>query len=286
MKQDKRFYTFIIAPTANSQFRKINIHYNVLYSILGLAVIGFLTLGFGAFRLANHAIVVAKLNLAQMENRRLRDKNDEYKQNFDRLQGRIVAIETTKRELAKASGLNPPADLNSSIGSGGPSGGDVTDLEQATASLERELSKIKEHYDAQQIKFASTPTGWPVRGYITDGFGSRVNPFGRGYETHYGLDIATTFGTAIEATADGIVIFASMYAGYGNVVVIDHGYGLTTRYGHMSRIDVTVGQRVHRGTQVGAVGSTGRSTGPHCHYEVRMHDRPVNPLNYLSVGRS
>src|SRR5438093_11225981 len=75
MKQDKRFYTFIFAPTAQSQFRKINIHYNVLYSILGLALIGFLTLGFGAFRLANHAIVVAKLNLAQMENRRLRDKN-------------------------------------------------------------------------------------------------------------------------------------------------------------------------------------------------------------------
>src|SRR5919204_4356445 len=80
MKQDKRFYTFIFAPTANSRFRKINIHYNVLYSILGLALIGFITVGFGAFRLANHAIVVAKLNLAQMENRRLRDKNDEYKQ--------------------------------------------------------------------------------------------------------------------------------------------------------------------------------------------------------------
>jgi murein DD-endopeptidase MepM/ murein hydrolase activator NlpD len=76
-----------------------------------------------------------------------------------------------------------------------------------------------------------------------------------------------------------------MFAGYGNLVVIDHGYGITTRYGHMSRIDVQVGQRVTRNKQIGAVGSTGRSTAPHCHYEVRLHDRPVNPLSYLSVGR-
>jgi murein DD-endopeptidase MepM/ murein hydrolase activator NlpD len=122
-----------------------------------------------------------------------------------------------------------------------------------------------------------------VLGYITDGFGTRRNPFGGGgYENHAGLDIATNHGTAIEATADGIVIFAGMHGGYGNVVVVDHGYGVTTRYGHMSKIDVQVGQHVTRGKVVGAVGSTGRSTAPHCHYEVRLHDRPVNPLNYKS----
>ena len=104
-------------------------------------------------------------------------------------------------------------------------------------------------------------------------------------ENHAGLDIATNHGTAIDSTADGIVIFAGMSGGYGNLVVIDHGYGITTRYGHMSRIDVQVGQRITRGKQIGAVGSTGRSTAPHCHYEVRLHDRPVNPLSYLSVGR-
>jgi murein DD-endopeptidase MepM/ murein hydrolase activator NlpD len=148
------------------------------------------------------------------------------------------------------------------------------------------LRKIKDAVDRNQVKLSSTPTGWPVRGYVTDGFGTRTDPFGGGHEIHSGLDISTDLWTAIEATADGIIIFAGNYAGYGNVVVIDHGYGVTTRYGHMSRIDATAGQRVHRGMQIGAVGSTGRSTGPHCHYEVRLHDRPVNPLNYLSVGRS
>jgi murein DD-endopeptidase MepM/ murein hydrolase activator NlpD len=286
MKQDKRFYTFIIAPTANSQFRKINIHYNVLYAILGLALIGFLTLGYGAYRLANHATLVVKYNLAQMENRRLRERNDEANHKYDRLQGRLAMMEPIQRKLAEANGISRTADLSSNVGSGGPSGGDITGLEQATASLELELLQIKEVFDKNQVKLASTPSIWPVRGYITDGFGSRSNPFGGGYEQHAGLDIATTFGTAVQATADGIVIFAANHAGYGNVVVIDHGYGLTTRYGHLSRIDVTVGQRVHRGAQVGAVGSTGRSTGPHCHYEVRLHDRPVNPLSYIPMGRS
>jgi murein DD-endopeptidase MepM/ murein hydrolase activator NlpD len=286
MRQEKRFYTFIFAPTANSQFRKINLHYNVLYAILGLAAIGAVTLGFGAYRLASHAVVVAKLNLAQMENRKLRAENHEAKHGLDRLQGRLAAIETTSRKLAEVSGLKRPTDLSANIGSGGPGESEIAELEQTTTALERELRQIKEIIDSRQIKLASTPSSWPVRGYLTDGFGVRRNPFGGGYEDHAGVDIATTFGTAIEATADGIVIFAGAHGGYGNVVVIDHGYGITTRYGHLSRIDVTVGQRLHRGTQVGAVGSTGRSTAPHCHYEVRLHDRPVNPLAYLPVGRS
>ena len=286
MKQDKRFYTFIFAPTAKSRFHKISVHHHVLYAILGLASIGLITVGFGAYRLTRHAILTAKFNLVQMENRQLRNENHEVKNNLDRLQGRVTAIETTSRKLAEVSGLNHPADPNANIGSGGPGGGDVKSLEHATSTLERELQQIKEFFDKEEIKLASTPTGWPVRGYITDGFGSRANPFGKGTEDHAGLDIATNFGTAIESTADGIVIFAGMYGGYGNVVVIDHGYGITTRYGHMSRIDTSAGQRVHRGTQIGAVGSTGRSTAPHCHYEVRLHDRPVNPLKYLMLGRS
>ena len=286
MTQEKRFYTFVFAPTASSPFKKFVLHYHIFYGILALAFIGLFTVGVGAYRLTRHAIVVAKFNLVQIENRKLRHENDEVKNNLDRLQGRVAAIETTSRKLAEVSGLRQPGDISANIGSGGPVGADIDNLEHTTAALERELRKIKDTVDRNQLKLSSTPTGWPVRGYVTDGFGSRSDPFGGGAEVHSGLDISTAFGTAIETTADGIVIFAGSYAGYGNVVVIDHGYGVTTRYGHMSRVDVTPGQRVHRGKQIGAVGSTGRSTGPHCHYEVRLHDRPVNPLNYLSVGRS
>jgi murein DD-endopeptidase MepM/ murein hydrolase activator NlpD len=287
MNEDKRFYTFVFAPTASSPLRKFNVHHKILYAILGFAVVGLLTVVYGGYRLTQHAIVVAKLNLMQHENRLLREKNQEAESKYDQLNNRLAALDTTQRKLAEVSGVSRTADVSQNIGQGGPdSETNVSDIEQTTAALENELRHIKDVFDRTQVKLSSTPSGWPVRGYITDGFGSRRNPFGGGgYENHAGLDIATNHGTAIEATADGIVIFAGMHGGYGNVVVVDHGYGVTTRYGHMSKIEVQVGQHVTRGKLIGAVGSTGRSTAPHCHYEVRLHDRPVNPLNYISINR-
>ncbi len=282
MNEEKRFYTFVFAPTASSPLRKFAVPHNALYVVLGFAAIGFLTIAYGAYKLSQHAYVVAKLNLMQNENRRLRGENDEVKNNMDRLQGRLAAIETTSRKLAKASGLEPASP---DMGAGGPSGNNLADLEQTTSSLELQLRQLKDVFDKSQVKLASTPSGWPVRGYITDGFGARSNPFGGGgVETHPGLDISAPFGTAINATADGIVIFAGVHGGYGNVVVVDHGYGLTTRYAHMSRIDAQVGDHVTRTKPLGAVGSTGRSTAPHCHYEVRLQDRPVNPMSYVATA--
>ncbi|MBK9315595.1 MAG: peptidoglycan DD-metalloendopeptidase family protein [Acidobacteria bacterium] len=288
MIEDKRFYTFVFAPTAKSQLRKLNVHHNVIYLLLGFAAVGVLTVAYGTWRLAQHAVVVAKLNMTVQENRRLRERNQEAEGKYDLIKTRLAALDTTQRKLAETSGISRHLDISRNIGQGGPdSDTDLTDIERATAALEAELRTIKDVFDKDQVRLSSTPAGWPVRGYITDGFGNRRNPFGgSGSEMHAGLDIATNHGTAIESTADGIVIFAGPYAGYGNVVVIDHGYGVTTRYAHMSSIAVSVGNHVTRGKQIGAVGSTGRSTAPHCHYEVRLHDRPVNPLNYISVGRS
>jgi murein DD-endopeptidase MepM/ murein hydrolase activator NlpD len=290
MNEDKRFYTFVFAPTAKSPLRKFNVHHRVIYMILGFAGVGLLTVSYGMYIIAQHAVVVAKLNLTQLENRRLREQNREASSKFDLLQTRLAALDTTQRKLAETSGVGRSADLNRVVGQGGPGtieDGNLSNIEEATEALESELRQIRVVYDKNQMKLASTPTGWPVRGYISDGYGSRRNPFGGGgYEMHSGLDIATNHGTAISATADGMVIFAGSHSGYGNIVVIDHGYGLTTRYAHMSSIDVTVGQHVMRGKKIGAVGSTGRSTAPHCHYEVRLHDRPVDPFNYLSIGRS
>jgi murein DD-endopeptidase MepM/ murein hydrolase activator NlpD len=132
----------------------------------------------------------------------------------------------------------------------------------------------------------SVPTLWPVNGKLTDGFGSRRNPFRkRSSEFHTGQDIAAPWGTPVAATADGTVEFAGRMSGYGQVVVVDHGDGVHTRYGHLSRIDVRIGQLLRGGDQVGRVGLTGRSTGPHLHYEVRIGEEPVNPMAYLSFVR-
>ncbi len=286
MNDDKRFYTFVFAPTASSPLRKFNIHHKILYAILGFAVVGLLTIVYGAYRLTQHAYVVAKLNILEHKNRELREKNQEAESKYDQLQNRLAALDTTQRKLAEVSGVSRTADVSKNIGQGGPDGEtNISGIEQTTEALENELRHIKDVFDRNQVKLSSTPSGWPVRGYITDGFGVRRSPFGGGYENHAGLDIATNHGTAIESTADGIVIYAGMHGGYGNIVVVDHGYGITSRYGHMSKIDVQVGQHVTRGKMIGAVGSTGRSTAPHCHYEVRLHDRPVNPLNYISINR-
>lgn len=126
------------------------------------------------------------------------------------------------------------------------------------------------------------PSIWPVAGTLRSGVGMRNNPFGGpGTEYHKGQDISAPSGTPIYATADGIVVVAKWVRGYGNGIYIDHGNGITTRYGHLSRIDVAEGQAVKRGQHIGLVGSTGRSTGPHLHYEVRINGQPTSPMAYL-----
>jgi murein DD-endopeptidase MepM/ murein hydrolase activator NlpD len=122
---------------------------------------------------------------------------------------------------------------------------------------------------------------WPVTGTITSPFGWRSNPFGGGPEFHQGLDIAAPTGTAVTAAASGTVIMAQWYGGYGNYILIDHGGGYSTGYGHLSAMYVSVGQAVQRGQAIGAVGSTGQSTGPHLHFEVRIAGKPVDPAPRL-----
>lgn len=127
----------------------------------------------------------------------------------------------------------------------------------------------------------NAPTLWPVMGRITSSFGERLDPFNGEGAFHSGIDIGTSFGAAVRAPADGVVLKASFGNGYGREVVLDHGNNIETLYGHLSGFAVTVGERVQRGQVIGYVGSSGHSTGPHLHYEVRVRDTPVNPHKYL-----
>lgn len=126
-----------------------------------------------------------------------------------------------------------------------------------------------------------TPATWPVLGHITDTFGERLDPFSGEGAFHTGVDVATDYGVPVHATADGIVMIAENHAGYGRVVVIDHGFGITTWYAHLSSFSAISGARVKRGEVVGYTGISGRSTGPHVHYEVRVNNAPVNPWRYM-----
>ncbi|HUO58128.1 MAG TPA: M23 family metallopeptidase [bacterium] len=152
---------------------------------------------------------------------------------------------------------------------------------QQATQQDASFKEISVFLDKQRSILAATPSIWPVKGWITSGFGKRASPLTGEPGRHMGVDIANEANTPIRATADGIVTYAGWEAGYGRVVAIEHGFGYSTRYGHCARIDIKVGDEVKRGQIIGYVGSTGRSTGSHVHYEVRIHGMPVDPEKYL-----
>jgi murein DD-endopeptidase MepM/ murein hydrolase activator NlpD len=165
------------------------------------------------------------------------------------------------------------------------SAAEEANLEALIVERQREIA-AEEEARRRAMGIVGTPSApgalaWPVSGTITSPFGYRRNPFGGGMEFHQGLDIAAPMGTTIEAAAEGTIISAGWYGGYGNFIVIDHGGGMATAYGHCSQIFVSVGQHVQKGQAIGAVGSTGASTGPHVHFEVRINGKPVDPAQYL-----
>jgi murein DD-endopeptidase MepM/ murein hydrolase activator NlpD len=138
---------------------------------------------------------------------------------------------------------------------------------------------------AQSFKdSAYTPSIWPVMGHITSSFGERLDPFSGEGAFHTGVDVSSDYGAPVYATADGVVTYADNHPGYGRLVVLDHGFGITTWYGHLSAFSAVVGARVKRAEVVGYTGISGRSTGPHVHYEVRMNNAPVNPWRYMKSG--
>lgn len=147
--------------------------------------------------------------------------------------------------------------------------------------VETELQDLYELLGDQKAFLSALPTRRPAIGYFTSGFGIRKSPIGGAVKMHEGLDIANHIGTTIRAPADGVVTFADVKSGYGRTVVLDHGYGLETWYGHAQKLMVAKGQRVRRGEVIAQMGSSGRSTGPHVHYEVRVNGYPVNPLSYI-----
>ena len=214
----------------------------------------------------------------------------------------VDALQRTEDGLRALVGA-PPAETDSAVQEGdaapAPTGGAphaltmdevgeaLTMLEERTAVRRTSIGQLAAMMQKDVPGASSflggdtpvtTPTGWPTDGFISSGYGLRWN----GAEFHQGIDIAAEMGTPIVATADGVVTIAGWNAGgYGNMVDIDHGSGVSTRYGHASAVVVTVGQRVRRGQIIAYVGSTGHSTGPHLHYEVRLSGQPVNPTSYL-----
>jgi len=281
MAREDRFYAFIIAHTSRSRAKVQRIR--VDKRSVSIFFASLLLLGVGIFYGLYGLTQQASYWRTHFENQRLRAENERQRQELEKLNNRVEKVEDTSRKLAEKSGV---VDAGTTVpGTGGPA---LPMDEMAVATLAAKMSRLEEDmraYEAILRKRGYTPTVWPVEGTLEAGFGGRRNPFGGGgYEFHSGQDIEAQWGAPVIAGASGRVSFVGWQNGYGQLVVIDHGGGLTTRYGHLSHIDVELGQTVERAQLVGKVGSTGRSTGPHLHYEVRINDQPVNPQQYLVLS--
>ncbi|CAG1065251.1 Murein DD-endopeptidase MepM [uncultured bacterium] len=158
---------------------------------------------------------------------------------------------------------------------------DLMNLEHMASTQEESFTELKDYLSKRSVKLASTPSILPAKGWVTSNYGSRVSPFTGEPQHHTGIDIANRIGTPVAASADGIVVQAGKNSSLGKFVSISHGYGIKTTYGHLSEVMVKPGQKVKRGSQVGQMGNTGRSTGPHLHYAVSVNGLNVNPEKYI-----
>lgn len=282
----KQHHTIILVPHAHAKLRK----WRVTNLQIGLALAAFLlltgTAGYFTWAHLNSSANPVEIARLKGENEQLRQVNQTFESSIKKLQAQLAESEDRTRQLAIVAGLET---LEGGVEAGIGGGTEATDagfedlpqMEMRAGELASTLAAVEAKLEERVRWISSTPAISPVRGILTSGFGYRSDPLTHGRGVHQGIDIAAGFGQPVRASADGIVMRAADQGGYGKAVFLAHGFGVTTRYGHLSKIDVKPGQRVKRGDVIGKVGSTGRSTGPHLHYEVRVDGDAVNPLAYI-----
>lgn len=289
----KRFYILFVARDDDGQLRKVRIPVHYLYVFVAGAAIGFLSLTGIASSYLRMLLKVSHFN-------ELRTQKDELKNRYSKLEAvakerdiQVASLGSLASEVSSLYGLRTSPSLVMASE-------EKIEDSQVTSSMDRlytlkatalsgaattgiSLGLTRNATTADWQRANSIPNLWPVEGPITGSFGERIDPFNGEGAFHSGVDISAAYGQPIAATADGVVQYADVLGGYGRVIIIDHGHGITTRYAHLANFAVVPGQHVDRGDTIGYVGLSGRSTGPHLHYEVRINDIAVNPYKYLRL---
>jgi murein DD-endopeptidase MepM/ murein hydrolase activator NlpD len=298
-----RRYTVVIADRTSGVIRQVTINLRLTV----LAVVGVLSLpilmGLGAEWSAR-----TEIDELHVSNSQLQVENGSYRVATGELTGQIQTLETVINDLGARSQLDPlqaramqklPAVVKARAVGGTTNAPNPAITEAAVAALtspentfgvlrellrglENRLSYVRRDVERREALANATPSIWPAHGWLTGTFGGRSDPFSGEPAFHQGLDIATEKGQPIFATADGLVESATYTGDYGNLMTITHGFGLTTRYGHMASFAMKPGGQVKRGDVIGYVGSTGRSTGTHVHYEILANGKLINPLQLLT----
>jgi murein DD-endopeptidase MepM/ murein hydrolase activator NlpD len=286
----KRYYILLVARDAEGYLRKIPIPLHYLYVFLAGALIGMLSFTGIAGSYVRMLMKVAHVDRLRSEKRALEDRYSRLEQVAKEKDIQVASLGSLASEVSALYGLRAEPVLAP------PPGEEVADqqfsyfVDQLIALRQSALSgaatvgiELGRHdlTTADWLRAAAAPTLWPVEGAVTGSFGERIDPFSGEGAFHSGVDISCAYGNPVAAPADGVVIFADRMSGYGRVVTLDHGQGVSTRLGHLSSFAVMAGQSVRRGDVIGYVGQSGRTTGPHLHYEVRIHNTPVNPYKYL-----
>ena len=289
----KRFYILFVARNDQGELRKIPIPLHYAYVFLAGALIGMLSITGMVGSYGRMLFKVMRFNQVRAEKEQVKSRYSQLEQVARDKDIQVASLGSLASEVSAIYGLktepllqhaDPQARRDSMVDSS---------LNQfnilrvsaisGAATIGIGMGAHRPMTTADWLRLSQLPTLWPVVGRITSAFGERIDPFNGEGAYHRGVDISSTYGTPIVAPADGVVLFAARDSGYGRMIEIDHGQGVMTRYGHLSGFVVSPGQSVRRGEIIGYVGDSGRSTGPHLHYEVWLHDAPVNPYKYLRM---
>jgi len=289
----KRFYILFVARGDDGQLRKISIPVHYLYVFVIGAAIGFLSLTGIASSYTRMLLKVSQFNQLRTEKNQLKDNYSRLEQVAKERDLQVASLGSIAGEVSALYGLKAQPTLVTATSEQIQAADVSSSLDQLHALRTSALSGAtmvgltmgltRNATTADWIKANSAPNLWPVEGQVTGSFGERIDPFNGEGAFHSGVDIGSSYGHQILAPADGVVTVTDNMGGYGKTIMIDHGNGISTRYGHLSGFAVTAGQKVQRGDVIGYVGESGRSTGPHLHYEVRINDTPVNPYKYLRM---
>lgn len=288
----RKLYTILILPRADSRMKKIHLSRNFVLSMAGLLAALLLAGASAPHLLLRMTTQDGAMERLAEENQAFREEKLQFENSLMAMRERLEKNEQYAGKLAEALGVDGlPASAPAAGGARAirPSmlnlqralDDDMNTLEDRAANLDQSMGMIDNAWNERLQLLAATPNIRPVRGFFSHGYGWRKDPFTGEREFHQGVDIVANKGTPIRATADGVITRATRYMGYGKMVHISHSYGMATRYAHMSEILVRPGQKVKRGDVIGKVGSTGRSTGPHLHYEVFRSGRREDPRKYL-----
>jgi murein DD-endopeptidase MepM/ murein hydrolase activator NlpD len=280
MKQE--YFVLVLAHSLRGRLRRVHIPHQAVYIVLALALLGCFSLFGFAASYARMAWKVANYNALRREADALRARYQNLQKEMSQTNEHLATLQLYAREVSIAYGIKQKLEGPSDISAEGKLVPSFAESVEDYNFLRGVRSLSLGNRFARRMGAASPPSLWPVDGRLMGAYGHRSDPFSGEGEFHTGVDISAPTGTPVRATADGLVVRSEWAGGYGRLIVIDHGGGIQTYYAHLSRFFASTGQEVRRGDVVGYVGSTGRVTAPHLHYEVRRNDTPMNPYPYLA----